>query len=113
MNKFESTSLGGIPETWDDERFYLDGIYKSFNDMFRSYGNDLITQGCVVDLTIPTAATMTAGLIVLGSELLRVDAQTFDSTTIQYFTKVITNDSTGLKQLQSGGTANTYKQNRV
>lgn len=118
MDKFINTALGGIAEVWDDERWYLgqsgnQGIYQAFNDLFRSYGDNVIIQGCVVDLTVPASTTITAGWVIFGSELLRVDAQTFDSTTIQFFTKETSNDSTGLKNLLSGGIAQTYQKNRA
>jgi len=117
MDKLESTSLGGIAETWNDERWYLgqagnQGIYPALNNILGSFGTNFVVQGCILSGTSPVVA-MTEGWIYLGGELLKVDAAAGINTAVNFtFTKVVTNDSSGLKQLQSGATANTYKQNR-
>lgn len=119
MDKFKSTDLGGIPRVLDDLRHATgqdggQGIYQALNNILGSFGASFVVQGCIVNITSPTAATMTEGWIYLSGELLRVDAVigTFNSTIDFTFTKIVTFKASGLKDLQSGGTANTYEQNR-
>ncbi len=118
MDKFISTSLGGIPRTLDDLRHFLGqdgghGIYQALNNMLGAFGTDYIVQGCIVTGTSPTA-TLSEGWIVLGSELLKVAAVsgTLDTSTNEYFAKVTTYKTSGLKTLQSSSTAETYEQAR-
>lgn len=119
MDKFLSVALGGIPKAWNDFRWFLgqasnQGIYQALNNLLGSYGSNVILQGCVVDLTVPAVATMTEGWIYLGGELLKVEANAgFDSTTVFFFAKVVTTDTTGDKTLKSLASASTYQKNRA
>ena len=119
MDKFITTDLGGIPRTLDDLRWFLgqssnQGIYQALNNLLGSFGTNFIVQGCEVTGTAP-AQSLSEGWIVLNGELLKVDAisGTLDTGVNSTFTKDATDfDASGLKDLQSGGTANTYNKVR-
>jgi len=118
MDKFISTTLGGIPETWDDLRWYLgqssnQGIYQALNNLLGSFGTNFVVQGCELSGTSPNVS-MTEGWIILNGELIKVDAATgIDTTTDYTFTKDSTAfDSSGNKTLQSGGSSQTYNKIR-
>lgn len=118
MDKFLTTDLGGIPESWDDLRWYLgqesnQGIYQALNNIQGAAGTDYVVQGCVVSGTAPTQS-MTEGWIVLSGELMKVVAisGTLDTGTNYTFTKVSTTNTSGDKTMQNAGTVNSYQENR-
>jgi len=111
MDRFISTALGGIPEAWDDLRWYLgqannQGIYQALNNLLGAFGTNFVVQGCEVSGAAPNQS-MTEGWIILGGELLKVDAiaSGLDTTTDYTFTKDNSVfDSTGDKDLKNGVT---------
>tara|TARA_R100001244_G_scaffold40790_1_gene36667 strand:+ start:5419 stop:6342 length:924 start_codon:yes stop_codon:yes gene_type:complete len=119
MDKFKSKNiLGGIPRVLDDLRHATGqdgghGIYQSLNNILGSFGTDFVVQGCEVTGSVPSQS-LSEGWIYLGGELLKVDAVSgiLDTSVDFTFTKSVTFKASGLKDLQSGGTANTYEQNR-
>lgn len=119
MDKLKTTDLGGFPFVLNDFRWAFgqivagnSGIYQVLNNLLRGFGDDFIVQGCVLG-GVSGAYTLTEGWIMLGGELLKVDAQTaFDEATDSKFIKVTTYDSTGDKTMRNGATAQTYQVNR-
>ncbi len=112
MNKFITTDNGGLPLVLDDIRWFMGqnstlpaGVYQAFNGLLLTFGTDFIISGC----ENPSGNTINAGWIMLGSEILRVDAHSKSDT---YYAKVTTNDATGNKTFQSGSLVDTYQKNR-
>ena len=118
MDKFLSNFSGGVPLQLDDFRWFLSqsgnkGIYAYFDELQRDFGNDLILQGCVVSGANPNKS-LTEGWILLGGEVLKVDAiaGTLDTSTDSHYTKVTTFDSSGDKLLRNQQTVQTYEKAR-
>lgn len=117
MDKFKSTALGGTPRTLNDLRWALgqesnQGIIQALNNILGANGGDFVVQGCVLSGVTPNVS-MTEGWIMLSSELLKVNAATGINTATDFtFTKSTTFNTAGLKNLQSGATADTYEINR-
>ncbi len=120
MDKLKTTNVGGFPLVLDDLRWFFgrlgapnDGIYQAFNNILRGYGDDFIVQGCI-EGGAPGAITLTEGWVMLGGELIKVDAQAaFDEATENTFVKATTFDSRGLKAFQNGSSDDTYEKNRA
>lgn len=119
MDKFITTDLGGIPESWDDLRWFLgqegnQGIYQALNNIQGAAGTDYVVQGCVLAGTNP-AKTLTEGWIVLAGELMKVEAATGIDTSVDstFVAATPTFDANGNKTLQNTSTTNTYKKNRA
>jgi len=110
MNKLITTSNGGIPIVLDDLRWFLgqslsdSGMYQALNGILVGFGTDYIVSGCTV-----AGSDISDGWIMLDGELLKVDAHTKSDS---YYVKTTSYDSSGLKTLESGSTANTYEKNR-
>jgi len=111
MDKFIKTDTGGLPLRLDDliwEQGELDasnfGIYQALQAELLAYGTDYIVEGCVY-----SAPNITAGWIMLGSELLRVDAH---AGTDDFFAKVSTFDARGDKTFKDASSQSTYQVNR-
>lgn len=118
MDKYLSSFTGGIPLQMDDFRWFLSqspnkGIYAYFDELQRDFGNDLILQGCVVTGSNPNKS-LTEGWILLGGEVLKVDAiaATLDTAADSHYVKAITFDSTGQKTLRNAEIVQTYQKNR-
>ena len=120
MDKYITTALGGLPKVLDDYRWFLGqivagnhGIYQAFNNILRGLGDDFIVQGCVVTGSNPNKS-LTEGWILLGSELLKVDAiaGTLDTSVNSHYIKAVSFDPAGLKTLLNGSTSDTYQKNR-
>lgn len=120
MDKLKTTPLGGFPFVLDDIRQFLGrltspanhGIYQAFNNILGGFGTDFIVQGCILSGSTG-AFSITQGWILLGGELIKVDAQgPFDEAVDGTFTKVTTFDSRGNKQFLNGTIADTYEKNR-
>lgn len=119
MDKYKSVDLGGMPFVLNDFRWFLgqivvgnQGIYAALNNLLRGFGDDFIVQGCTLG-GVSGAYTLTEGWIMLGGELLKVDAQAaFNEAINSKFIKVTTYDSAGDKQMRNGATAQTYQVNR-
>ena len=111
MDKFIKTDTGGLPLRLDDfiwEQGELDasnyGIYQALQAQLNRYGTDYIVEGCSY-----SAPNLTSGWIMLGGELLRVDAQV---GTDNYFSKVSTFDARGDKTFKDSSSQSTYQVNR-
>jgi len=111
MDKFIKTDTGGLPLRLDDliwEQGELDasnfGIYQALQADLLAYGTDYIVEGCTYG-----APNITAGWIMLASELLRVDAH---AGTDNYFAKVSTFDARGDKTFKDASSQSTYQVNR-
>jgi len=111
MDKFIKTDTGGLPLRLDDliwEQGELDannfGIYQALQAELLAYGTDYIVEGCVY-----SAPNITAGWIMLASELLRVDAHAGSDN---YFAKVSTFDARGDKTFKDASSQSTYQVNR-
>jgi len=118
MDKFLSNFSGGVPLQLDDFRWFLSqsgnsGIYAYFDELQRDFGNDLILQGCVVSGTNPNKS-LTEGWILLGGEVLKVDAiaGTLDTSTDSHYIKFTTFDATGQKLLRNGDIVQTFEKAR-
>lgn len=119
MDKFKTIGVGGLPHTLNDFRQFLgrldapsEGIYQAFNNLLRIYGDNFIVQGCVVS-GAPATTSITEGWIILGGELIKVDAQgPFNIASDNTFTKVTTFDSRGTKTFLNGSINETYEKNR-
>ena len=101
----------GFPFNNDDIRFFLgiapysDGIYQALEGILAAYSSNMIVSGCGV-----SGSDIAEGWVMLGGELIKVDAHT---STDDYFEKVTTYNATGNKQTQTGGLEDSYQQNRA
>lgn len=118
MDKFLSNFQGGLPLNLDDFRWFLSqssnkGIYAYFDELQRDFGNDLILQGCVVTGSNPNKS-LTEGWILLGGEVLKVDAiaGTLDTSTDSHYIKFTTFDASGQKTLRNSQVVQTYEKAR-
>ena len=120
MDKLKTSDLGGFPFVLDDIRQFLGrltspanhGIYQAFNNILRGFGENFIVQGVVLSGSTG-AFSITEGWILLGGELIKVDAQgPFDEAVDGTFTKVTTFDPRGNKDFLNGSNADTYEKNR-
>lgn len=125
MDKFKTNSPGGLPLILNDLRQFFGrlaspshGIYQAFNNLLKGFsndalGNDFIIQGCIASGTTPNVA-ITEGWVLLGGELIKVDAQTgIDTATDNKFVKVQTFDPRGTKTFQNSTINETYEKNRA
>ena len=121
MDKLKTSDLGGFPFVLDDIRQFLGrltspanhGIYQAFNNLLRGFGDNFIVQGCVVSGTTG-AFSITEGWVLLGGELVKVNAQgPFDEAIDNKFVKVTTFDSRGNKTFLNGSIEDTYEKNRA
>lgn len=110
MNNLKTTDTGGFPFQLDDIRWifgqgtYTGGVYQALNSMLRTLGDDFIVYG------VTGTTSITAGLIMLGGELIIVDAHT---KTDDNFAKVTTYDSDGDKTFQDASSVSTYEKVRA
>ena len=120
MDKLKTSDLGGFPLVLDDFREFLGrltspanhGIYQAFNNILGGFGTDFIIQGCVLSGSTG-AFSITEGWILLGGELIKVDAQgPFDEAVDGTFTKVTTFDPRGTKTFLNASVNETYEKNR-
>ncbi len=120
MDKLKTTALGGLPLTADDIRWMLgrltdptQGIHVAFNNILRGYGDNFIIQGCVLG-GVSGAFTLTEGWIMLGGELIKVDAQApFDEAVNNTFVRSTTFDTRGNKTFRNASTNDVYEKNRA
>lgn len=104
MNKYISFT-GGKPDfniddiLWNDEATRL-----ALQEVFRAFGDNYIIQG------VTGTTSITAGYIMLDSELIRVDAHTKTST---HFAKVTIYDSGGDATFNDGIARQTWQKNRA
>lgn len=121
MDKLKTGDKGGFPLVLDDIRWMtgqLDapsfGIIPAINSVLAGHGSDFIVTGCVVTGSNPTKS-MTAGWVMLGGELLYVDAivSTLDTDTFDSFVKSSSFDTRGDKDFQSTVSVQTYETNRA
>ena len=120
MDQLVTTNVGGFPLILNDVRWFLGqiasgnhGVYQAFNNLLRGYGDNFIVQGCVEGGS-PGAVTLTEGWVMLGGELLKVDAQAaFDEATDNTFIKQSTFNTLGNKDFQNGSNVDTYQENRA
>lgn len=101
----------GFPFNNDDIKFFLglgsysNGIYQALEGILSAFGTNFIVSGCGV-----TGSNIAEGWVMLGGELIKVDAHT---ATDDYFEKVTTYNSDGNKQTQLGSTEDAYEENRA
>lgn len=125
MDKLRTQDVGGFPLLLNDLRQFFGrlaspshGIYQAFNNLLKGFsndalGNDFIIQGCIASGTTPNVA-ITEGWVLLGGELIKVDAQTgIDTATDNKFVKVTTFDPRGTKTFQNSTINETYEKNRA
>ncbi len=111
MDKLVLTDTGGFPLKLDD-LLWMDGrldsankgMYDAIQAHLLAYGTDFIVEGCVY-----SAPNITAGWIMLDSELMRVDAA---AGTDDYFERTVTFDARGSKTFKDTSVNNTYEKIR-
>ncbi len=121
MDILATLANGGLPITLDDFR-WMDGqltnqgIIATMEGMLvGEAGDDFIISGCVVTGSNPTK-TLTAGWILLGGEILRVDAisATLDTSTNDFYVKATsTFDAAGDKTALNGTSVQMYEKKRA
>lgn len=105
MNRYVSFT-GGKPDfniddiLWNDEATRL-----ALQETLRAYGDNFIVQGCKL-----SGAAVSAGYIMLDSELIRVESHTKTST---HFVKVTTYDTGGDVTFNDGSARQTWQKNRA
>lgn len=120
MDKLNLSNVGGFPFLLDDKKWEFgrldspnQGVYQAFNNLLRGFGDDFIVQGCITSGTTPNVA-ITEGWVILGGELIKVDAQTgINTATDNKFFKVTTFDPRGTKTFQNSTMNETYEKNRA
>ena len=104
MNKLLSFT-GGKPDfNIDDVLWNDDATREALQEVFRVFGDNYIIQG------VTGTTSITAGYIMLDSELLKVDAHTKTST---HFAKVTTYDAGGDATFNDGTPRQTWQKNRA
>lgn len=111
MDKLVLTDTGGFPLKLDD-LLWMDGrldsankgMYDAIQADLLAYGTDYIVEGCTYG-----APNITAGWIMLDSELMRVDAH---AGTDDFFVRTVTFDARGDKTFKDSGVNNTYEKIR-
>lgn len=102
MNKL-ITFTGGKPNFNIDDILWNDDAYRlAITAILAAFGDNYIVQGC--------ATPGDAGYIMLGGELLRVDAHTPTNT---YYQKVTTYDAGGDVTFNDGTARQTWQKNRA
>jgi hypothetical protein len=105
MNQLNVTYTGGQPIYLDDIAWNDSAYRAAMNGILLAFGTDFIVQGCNV-----SGSSVSAGYIMLNSQLIQVDAHT---STGAYYALVTTDDSSGNDNFQDGSTAKSvYKKNR-
>lgn len=111
MDKLVLTATGGFPLKLDD-LLWMDGrldaankgMYDAIQAHLLAYGTDYIVEGCTY-----ADPNITAGWIMLDSELMRVDAH---AGTDDFFVRTVTFDARGSKTFKDTSVNNTYEKIR-
>ncbi len=112
MNILNTTFNGGEPIYLDDIRWNDTAYRNAMNGILQAFGNNFIVQGCTPSTPsfMPGTTTITSGYIMLNGQLLQVDANAIPSN--NYYSLVITYNSSGQDTYYTGTTHNVYQQNR-
>jgi len=119
MNSLKTDINGGLPWVLDDFRFHHDQTREALTAIILGLNIDGLNcrlQG-VIGTWNGSTWDVSAGYLFINGEVVRVDAQTGLADTdagfdYYYVTVSETFDAAGLKSLEDGGTADTYKKRR-
>lgn len=119
MNDFKTDANGGIPYVFDDYRWEHDADKRAFFALVNGLAKEedvVIIQGVEITGT-GTTQNVSEGYVLIEGEVVQVDAHTTTNLDagIDYRHILITEsfDAAGLKNLEDGGTADTYRKRRA
>jgi len=106
-NYLDMQNTGGMPIEADDLEWHFDGINHAITQHLRRLGDNYIVQGCE-----ESGGIISAGYVMLGGELLRVDAHARGANT-HYAKQTVTYDATGQETYLDTTVNNTYAELRA